>query len=302
MRYEWIEDILSLIKAGSLTRAAEQCYLSQPALSRRIRAIEEYLGVEVLDRRRKPAQIRPEIADQRERLEILVSGFRDLLFDLRQRGRKTGNRVVIACQHAVTTSIAPSVVKRLSADMEASVRLLSANRDECFAFLLTKQADLTLTYRVPDEDLPLEHSFLEECDFGREDLVPVYATDALDDLNEQYRSGEVPVVLYPGDVFFGKVMSREILPKLRLQMVLRPKAETALTLAGLQLALAGVGVAWVPLSLAAAEIAAGNLTNLSHLFRSTPLSVTALRLVGARSPVEQDVWDVINGLKATMSG
>jgi DNA-binding transcriptional LysR family regulator len=297
MRLEWIDDILAVLKTGSLNRAAEQRYLTQPAFSRRIRSIEEYVGMELLDRTRKPARLRPAILDQQERLETLASGLRELLYDLRRQDRKTGNRIVIASQHAITTSIAPMVVKRLSEDMETNVRLRSANRDECFALLLTKQADLTLSYRLTDEDLPLQGSFLEECDFGREQLVPVFATDALAALNAQYRRGEVPVIVYPNEVFLGQVMNREIFPKLRSQVLLRTKAETALTLAGLQLAHEGVGVAWVPLSLASKEIAGGSLTDLSHLFRRASLSITAIRLAGVRSPVEQNVWHVINELK-----
>lgn len=299
MRLEWIEDILAVLKAGSLSRAAEQRYLTQPAFSRRIRSIEDYLGVELIDRTRKPAQLRPVIFDQQERLEGLVAELHDLLNDLRQQERKTENRIVIASQHGITAAIAPTVVKRLSANMDTNVRLRSANRDECFALLLAKQADLTLTYRLPAEEHPVQGSFIEECDFGRDQLVPVFATDSLATLNEHYRRGEAPVIVYPGEVFLGQVLNREIFPQLRTQLYLRTRAETALTLAGLRLAEAGVGIAWVPLSLAAKEIAGGSLTDLSHLFRKTSLSITAFRLKGTMSTAEQAAWAIITELGET---
>ena len=298
MRLEWIEDILAVLKAGSLNRAAEQRYLTQPAFSRRIRSIEHYLGVEVIDRTRKPAQLRPVILDQQERLETLAGELRDLLNHLRQQDRKTDNRIVIASQHGITTAIAPMVVKRLSANLDTNVRLRSANRDECFALLLTKQADLTLIYRTIDEEHPLQGSFIEECDFGREELVPVFATHALEALNEQYRQGEVPVVTYPEDVFLGQVLNRKVFIQLRQQIFLRTRAETALTLAGLRLAEEGVGVAWVPRSLAARQIASGELTDLGHRFQTVALSITAFRYAGERSAAEQDAWTVLTGLKA----
>lgn len=299
MRLEWIEDILAVLEAGSLNRAAERRCLTQPAFSRRIRSIEEYLGVEVIDRTRKPAQLRPVILDQRERLEGLASELRDLLNDLRQRDRKTENRIVIASQHSLTAMVSPIVVKRLSANMDTNVRLRSANRDECFALLVTKQADLTLIYRLADEQLPLQSYFFEECDFGHEQLIPVFAADALDTLNDQYRRGELPVVVYPDEVFLGKVLSREIFSRLRSNVFLRTKAETALTLAGLRLAKAGVGVAWVPQSLASGELARGDLADLGHLFGKASLTISAIRLKGSRSSAEQNAWDVVTRLKET---
>lgn len=298
MRLEWIEDIIAVLRAGSLNRAAEQRYLTQPAFSRRIKSIEEYVGVELVDRSHKPAQLRGAVVEQQDRLEQLAAGLRDLLFALRQQDRQAKNRVVIASQHAITTSVAPALVSQLSSDLDPRIRLRSVNRSECFTLLVTKQADLALTYRSPDEDLPISGEFLEQLDFGEELFLPVFASDALGDLNTQYRSGQVPIVIYPPDVFLGEVMHREILPKLRNQLFLKEKAESALTLAALQLALAGVGVAWVPESLAAKEIAYGNLTELGHLFGAARLRIGATRLSGAKSAAEQDVWAVIETLAA----
>ena len=293
MRLEWIEDILAVLEAGSLNRAAEQRYLTQPAFSRRIKSIEDYVGVELLDRSRKPAQLRKSVIEHQQRLEDLAAGLRELLYDLRQKDHKIDNRIVIASQHAITTSIAPSLVKRMSTEMGINIRLLSANRDECFTYLVTRQADLMLTYRSIDEPLPLQGSFLEECDLGDEPFVPVFATNTLANLNDDYRRGELPVIAYPTDVFLGEVMNRELFPKLRKYVFVRPKAETALTLAALQLALTGVGVAWVPRSLAAKELDDGDLTDLGHIFAKATLSIRAIRLAGPKSPTEQGVWKIV---------
>ena len=77
------------------------------------------------------------------------------------------------------------------------------------------------------------------------------------------------------------------------RLFLKERTESALTLAVLQLALAGVGVAWIPQSLAAKEISYGNLTELGHLFGSAKLRIDAVRLSGEKSEAEQNVWAVI---------
>jgi len=293
MRLEWIEDILAIVRSGSLNRAAEKRFLTQPAFSRRIRSIEEYVGVELVDRSRKPAQLRPAILDQRERLEGLAAELRDLIHDLRQNERQAANRIVIACQHAITTSIAPRLVKRIDDDAEISVRLRSENRAECLALLITKQADLTLTYRFPDERLPVGSDFLEEMPLGQEWLVPVFSPLHMPLLRAAMDKGIAPIIAYPTDVFFGEVLSREALPELRAERVVRERAETALTLAALQLAREGVGVAWVPQSLAADEVQSGRLAELAEPFRAVALSLFAVRLAGEKSIAESLVWRTI---------
>ena len=72
----------------------------------------------------------------------------------------------------------------------------------------------------------------------------------MSNLDALYKLGELPLVIYPKGVFLGRVLSDEILPRLRGVTSFSPKAETALTLAALQLALIGVAVAWVPETLA----------------------------------------------------
>jgi len=46
----WLEDFITLAEEGNFSRAAETRNLSQPAFSRRIRALEEWVGTELVDR------------------------------------------------------------------------------------------------------------------------------------------------------------------------------------------------------------------------------------------------------------
>lgn len=296
MRLEWIEDTLAIIRTGSLNRAAEQRHLSQPAFSRRIRSIEDYVGIELLDRSRKPAQLRPSILEQQERLECIAAQTRDLLYDLRQHERRGAARLVIVSQHAITTTTAPPLIERLSAEMDVNVHLRSANRDECFSLLVRRQADVMIAYQGQNELSERQTPFLEHRSLGMEAFVPVFAAGALSTLDEHRNRGELPVILYPSDVFFGQVMNRDLLPELRSKFYLKVRAETALTLAALQLAIAGIGVAWVPISLAQRELRLGSLAELGHSLSGTTLSMQAIRLAGPKSASEQQVWDILGSL------
>jgi DNA-binding transcriptional LysR family regulator len=293
MRLDWLEDILAVLEAGSLAAAAERRFVTQPAFSRRIMAIESHLGVELLDRTRKPAQMKAAVRDERERIQDLATRLRELENHLRRQDREVQNRIVISCQHAITTSIAPTLVQQLSTDRNLSTRLRSANREECYAQLMTKRADIALLYQSETEPLPPGDAYLERIEMGPEPLIPVYPTALLDRLNEDYARGVIPIVAYPPEVFLGKVMNQEILPGFASAAFLSKRAETALTLAMKQLVSAGVGVAWLPASLVAAELASGALSDLSAEFGAGRLQIVAMRLRLDRAPVVDRVWGEI---------
>jgi DNA-binding transcriptional LysR family regulator len=294
MRLEWMEDILAILRAGSLSAAAEVRHVSQPAFSRRIRQIEEHVGVDLLDRSSRPARLRPSILAQSQVLQDLSERMHELLYDLRRHDQRNANRFVIASQHAIATTMVPRLIERLAAEIEVNVHVRSGNRDECFEFLVRRQADLLIVYRTGRELGAEPEPFIEERLLGHEDIVPVFAAAGMRGLRRQIGNGELPLIVYPSDVFFGEVMDHELLPDLRSGFLLRPKAETALTLTALQLAIAGVGVAWVPVSLAAREIAAGVLARVPGTLAQVTLSMHAMRLTGPRPALSERVWSMLD--------
>src|SRR5208282_3523311 len=50
MELGWLEDFLALAESGNFTRAAEIRHVTQPAFSRRVRALEDWAGVALFDR------------------------------------------------------------------------------------------------------------------------------------------------------------------------------------------------------------------------------------------------------------
>ncbi len=57
MNLIWLDDFLALATTGNFSRAAEERHMTQPAFSRRIRALEEWLGVALFDRTTHPVTL-----------------------------------------------------------------------------------------------------------------------------------------------------------------------------------------------------------------------------------------------------
>lgn len=293
MRAEWLEDLLAIFDGGSLNRAAEARFLTQPAFSRRIGALESYLGLELLDRSRKPAQLLAGVKNQEIKIREIVALTRELVSELKNLDKENRDQVVIASQHAITTSIAPEIVRYITSKMDLNIRLRSANRDECTALMMTGQSDIMLCYRAHFEAAETRSDFVDEIVLGNEPFIPVASTESIAGFREAYKDGRLPIIAYPSNVFMGEVMLREIAPLIDNDVVLIKRAETALTLAALQLANAGIGIAWIPRSLADPDLRAGRLTILGEILPETMFAVTVQRLRKNRSKSELEVWDAI---------
>lgn len=303
MRLEWLEDLLAVAETGSFHEAAERRFLTQSAFSRRIQNIEDHVGTELFDRTRKPVQLRPTMADKRDQIQRLAAELRQLVLDLKLDARTASNRVVLASQHSLTTAMTPHILKQLRLHNETiHVRLRSANLDECVGLLLSRQADIAIIYRVPGEDHPISAGYVESATIGFDRLIPVLDARALSELPVGIAQDELPYIAYPSDVFFGSIMGRLILPRLGDETRLIPIAETALTLAALEMATVGIAVAWVPESLAIQRIKDGAVIDLSTKLLSCPLEITAVRLSGTSGPVTSAVWSQITGRPPASSG
>ena len=297
MRLDWLEDILAVAETGSFSEAAEKRRLTQSAFSRRIQNIETYVGADLFDRSRKPVQLRPTTQDQHAQIARLAVELRQLVTDLRRGDRTTTNRIVIASQHALTTALTPSILDSIQVGhADIFMKLRSANLDECFALLLSRQADIAIVYRLPDTPHPINADYIETAVVGADRLIPVFAAAKSAVLNDRFEQGELPYIAYPSEVFFGQVMDRLVLPSVRRISDLVAKAETALTLAAVELAAVGVAVAWVPLSLAQNRLKTGELLDLSASLPSVGLDVTAVRLLSTSGPVATAIWGHLLGL------
>ncbi len=60
MTIEYFYYFRTLVKAGSFSIAAEQCHISQPAMSAAIKSLEHKLGLQLIDRVSKPLRLTPE--------------------------------------------------------------------------------------------------------------------------------------------------------------------------------------------------------------------------------------------------
>ncbi|MGP1395018.1 MAG: LysR family transcriptional regulator [Inquilinaceae bacterium] len=294
MNLVWIEDLLAIAESQSLTEAAARRHVTQPAFSRRIRAIEEHLGVTLIDRSRRPARPIGAVLERVDLFRKLASGLRQLPRDLAASGAPADRRVVIACQHALSISVAPGLAKRVLESVDgATVRLRSANRDECVALLMTRQAHLLVALETDDLPVVADEDFVEKEHLADERLVAVAAPGSAAAVWSVDSPFDLPLIAYPDSVFLGAVMARHVLPSVALRGRHIRVVETALTLAARELAIAGIGAAWIPESLVRKDLDQGRLVHLSAALGGCVLALVVLRLRTPPSRAENIAWEAI---------
>jgi len=71
---KWLEDFVSLAETRSFSRSAQLRHVTQPAFSRRIQALEAWVGVDLVDRSAYPTRLTPAgQAFHAQALEVLDS-------------------------------------------------------------------------------------------------------------------------------------------------------------------------------------------------------------------------------------
>ncbi|MEM7721358.1 MAG: LysR family transcriptional regulator [Pseudomonadota bacterium] len=299
MRLDWLEDLVAVLDEGSLSGAARSRNVSQPAFSRRLRAAEDALGTELIDRRSKPARLRPGIEALAPRLHTAAAEIRQLRVDLRLAAADEAESIVVSAQHSLATTRAAAIVERMDGvPAIRGVRLRSANRDDCIRTIMVGEADIAIVHRTPAEQIWHRPSEIEVTGLAAERLVPIATRGEA----ARLQNGVLRLVAFPGEVFLGKVFADRIAPRLPEALQLIPRAETALAPAAHSLAREGSGVAWLPETMVRTDVAAGHLHDLSGQLPSTLLELIGVRTIRRRSATLDKAWLSLISLESHEDG
>ena len=290
----WIEDLLAVAESGSLTEAAQRRNVTQPAFSRRIQAIEERLGVTVLDRSNRPARPGEALLGLKDQLRRIAKDLRQVSMELSNTPSIQTKQIIVACQHSLAVSFAPRYSRRLLDKTEnISVRIRSGNRDECLWLFTTGQAHIILAYEVSHQPLLTPLNYTEKKTIWNEKIIPVATPYFLENRLKQRSDDKIPVIAYPEGVFMGRFNSETFSETIDMRSEFIRAAETSFTLSAREMALAHLGIAWMPESLIVEELAANRLSDLSFKYNSYPISLVAYHSRPLTCEKEKAAWDIL---------
>ena len=293
MEAKWLEDFLSVARTGNFSHSAEERHVTQSAFSRRIKALEQWVGVALIDRSTYPTRLTPAGERFRETAREATAALSNARQDLRQTLATDRKLLRIAMQHSLAASfLAPWLARLPLARDDLLVRATADNLHDCVRELEEGSADLLVCYAHAELPLHLDAKRYPSMPLAADALVALSRPDAAGLPMHALQPGAqtaVPWLAYREGTFLGKVASLA-LQRPGLCPPLHPVVESALAEALRSCAVAGLGVAWLPRSLAAEDLRRSVLVRAGGAEFDVPLQTC---LYGERSAVEgrlKNLW------------
>lgn len=276
MELKWLEDYLALADTGNFTTAAAMRNLSQPAFSRRIQALEAWLGVELVDRSTKPFRFTAVAVEHANTLRNLVNAVyqtrNQIKFSIRDQVSLS-----VAAQHSLlVTTFLPKFLEKLAASVpNLNYSVISENMDTCVALFLKGGVDMLVIYETEgSKNAILPHLSVRK-DLGTDEMTLVVKPQVLKNIEKNKATRTLPLLTYPISSFFGGVVWTDVVPRVLRHENATIVCESSFAVGLREMALAGTGAAWLPRSIVLDEIRSGALVVLDEISPPIPMQVVA---------------------------
>ncbi|WP_462388299.1 LysR family transcriptional regulator [Acidovorax sp. Q11] len=305
---ELLEDFLALAETGNFSRAAEARSIAQPAFSRHIRALEDWVGVELFDRSAHPAALTP--AGQRflPLLEAILANLEAARIKARAAHDVAAASLRFAATHVLSLTFFPRWLVGIETRLQMGpIQTMSDSSHACEDLMLQRRVQFVLCHGHPDVPGRLDEAQYPVLRLSDDVLLPVSAPAPASPgqpLHAIVQQDAVPVLTYSEASGLGRIM------RSRMRHLFSEGPDAAMP-QGVSvvftahhavllktMALEGRGVAWLPESLIAEELRAGTLVAAGDSDWSLPVQIRLYRQRAEMSPMAEAVWELSASLVA----
>lgn len=299
MDIEWLEDFLVLSDLSSFTRAAHARNVTQSAFSRRIRSLEDWIGIALIDRDTVPPRLTMAGHLFRDAAREMVRQLQDTRLALGHRSRVfSGIKLFVA--NSLVRSVMPDWIGKLSEQISGlKFEIQTGETYEGVIALSGGRCDLLMVYQSNVVPMSIDDRTCPSINLGKERLVPVCRPDA--DGAPLYRLSEtrvrqLPILSYPPETFFGRICNglirfRPSDPSFNI-VVQSPHPEVLHALA-----INGAGIAWLPQRSVQAELAAGRLALAGDEEWSANIDIRLYALQERARLLHANLWENIRDMQ-----
>ncbi|MFT6675173.1 MAG: DNA-binding transcriptional LysR family regulator [Sulfitobacter sp.] len=303
MDIAWLRDFEALVAQKNFSRAAEERNVSQPAFSRRIRALEEEVGVKLINRQTLPLSLTPAGEVFLPQARIMLRTYQETLERCQIIDAAGENVIRFATSQSLylthyKTHIAPLVEQ---GGLDIDLNSTSWAADQFVSALQQRYCDVILTYWHPSMDFlaPLELGNCEYLTLSKDDLLPVSRVTGDDPVHQLRKGGNKPVSL----LSYGTASAlRSVVDHILRQNIEGPKIlvvnRNALAISVKAMIMEGFGLGWLPRELCKEELADGRIAVVGGDSFAQQLEVRLYRDKENRKPTLNRLWDDMKKLTA----
>jgi len=294
MDLQAFRDLDTLARTGNFSRAAEISNISQPAFSRRIKALEAWVGAMLVDRGSHPVTLtdagKQMLEAGRQAIARVEAERNHIRESLAQPDKYT---VTFAAQHSIGWRFYPAWLQAFEQSFGPIMsRLRADDLPNCIADLRAGEVDFVVSYES-ENAVGVERSPEFEClMIGRDRFIPVARPDTygrpLYDVDRKPHT-TIPYLRFGPSAPIGWHVE-PILQSRNLATRLSIVYENAMGGALRVRARDGLGIAWLPMTLVEPDIRSGLLARAGSDDWTIDVEICLHRLKRNRNPLIRKIW------------
>jgi DNA-binding transcriptional LysR family regulator len=298
MELSWLEDFLNVAETGNFTRSAQVRHMTQPALSRRIRNLEHWLGADLIDRSSYPTRLTPAGELFHEQATAIVEQLNTARALMRQQSRGKFPSIRFALPHTLSLSFFPRWLTGVHRDFGLfASQVIAGNVHDAVLSFVEGHSDALICYHHPAQPIALDAKRYPHLRLGTEPVRPYARADARG--KPQFSlPGEadtpLPFLNYSADAYLRRTVDH-ILENPPEMPFLRPLYETAMAEGLKNMVLEGHGIAFLPISTAADDVRQNLLAEAGDTKWSVDLEIRLYRDGRRGHEALQQLWRYLEG-------
>ena len=294
MDLNWLGDFECLARTLNFTRAANERNVTQSAFSRRIKALESWVGTPLINRSHYPVQLTDAGA---QFLPVALAAVlqlteqRQMIRDADRGGRRF---LRFSALHTISMNFLAHRIDKLQHEIpDLHTRVISDSLSTCCDLLVEGAVDIMLCYYHKSVSPSINESAFERKDLLTDVLLPVAETKQA--LAQNWTLGDnsappIPYLAYEPSTFLGMVVDSMLEGKaLNTEMIYVDGLVETIK----RRVLKGSGFAWMPETAVADEMAEGRLTLIGDKTWTTRLTIAALANPASFDHVAHVAWDTL---------
>src|SRR5882724_11474529 len=280
MELKWLEDFLSLAETRNFSRSAELRFTTQPAFSRRIKALEDWVGAILIDRSAQPVSLTEAGVAFRSLAEEVVRQLYQGREEIHLASVHVASAIKVAATHSLSLTFFPQWIRSIeSAAGILNIRLDSGHAGACVQMMQHGACHFMLCHTHPSVDVGLDARQFISRRVGTDRLLPVSRPDGagkpLDSLNAA-AEGSSRYLAYAETSAIGRAVEHMLHQSPR-HMHLEKVFVSRLAAVLKSMVLDGRGLAWLPESHVTLELAAGQLIRAGGAEWDLEVEITIFR-------------------------
>lgn len=303
MEIRWLEDFIALARTRHFSRAADDQHVTQPTFSRRIKLLEEEMGVTLINRQTLPLSLTPAGEEFLALCEQVTDRVRLTRERLREINAGQQRRIMVAAPQSLLAHFLPEWLSFTGWQHQVQPYLRATGwvAHDYFQALARAECDLAICYwPVGRCDLDIDTSACHYRVIGHERLIPVTAVTAQGEPSTALpgtRQQPSPWLAYPKRGLLGSAIKAH-LARLPQSTHLIAQSENLYAAGIKELLLLGYGMSWLPERNVATELAEGKLVRAGDSRWDVPME---LRLYRHQKQQHAELDELWNELPSTLS-